>query len=92
MQDFGFGIPKEEQGHIFDRFFRVKGKKENGISGLGLGLYISYEIINQHKGKIWVTSEIGKGSTFYFTLPIKKTASKNSVDKTEVVNNSAFIL
>lgn len=71
VQDFGMGIPKEEQGKVFDRFFRVKGKKENGISGLGLGLFISSEIISQHKGKIWVESIEGKGSTFHFSLPIK---------------------
>lgn len=72
VQDFGMGIAKEEQGRIFERFFRVKGKRDKKISGLGLGLYISYEIITQHKGKIWVESEAGKGSTFYFTLPVFK--------------------
>lgn len=71
VQDFGLGTSKDEQAHIFDRFFRVKGKKENDISGLGLGLYISYEIITQHKGKIWVESKEGEGSTFYFALPVK---------------------
>jgi len=71
VQDFGLGIPNEERSKIFDRFFRVKGKREKGIPGLGLGLYISYEIVAQHKGKLWVDSEEGKGSTFYFTLPIK---------------------
>lgn len=71
IQDFGLGIPLEEQGKIFDRFFRVKGKKEKGISGLGLGLYISHEIVTQHKGKLWVESIEGKGSTFYVSLPIK---------------------
>lgn len=72
VEDFGIGIQKQEQEKIFDRFFRVKGKKERNISGLGLGLYISYEIVVQHKGKIWVESEEGKGSTFHFTLPLKK--------------------
>lgn len=71
IQDFGLGIPKKEQVHIFDRFFRVQGKRTNNISGLGLGLYISSEIIKQHKGKIWCESIEGKGSTFHFTLPIK---------------------
>ena len=71
IQDFGLGIPKEEIGKIFDRFFRVKGKKEKKISGLGLGLFISLEIINMHKGKIWVDSTEGKGSTFHFSLPLK---------------------
>lgn len=71
IQDFGLGIPKTEQHKIFDRFFRVKGKREKGISGLGLGLYISYEIIHQHKGEIWVESSQGVGSTFYFSVPLK---------------------
>jgi PAS domain S-box-containing protein len=71
VQDFGLGIPKEEQDKIFERFFRVKGKREEDISGLGLGLYISNEIITRHKGKIWVESKEGEGSTFYFSLPIK---------------------
>jgi two-component system, OmpR family, sensor histidine kinase VicK len=71
VQDFGLGIAKEEQGKIFERFFRVKAKKDKNISGLGLGLYISYEIISQHKGKIWVESIEKKGSTFSFSLPLK---------------------
>lgn len=69
VQDFGLGIPKAEQDKIFERFFRVKPKIERKILGLGLGLYISHEIIMQHKGKIWVESIEEKGSTFYFTLP-----------------------
>ena len=71
IQDFGLGISKIEQGKIFERFFRVKAKREKDIPGLGLGLYISYEIILQHKGKIWVESTEGKGSTFSFSLPVK---------------------
>lgn len=71
IQDFGLGIPKKEQEKIFDRFLRVKAKREKKISGLGLGLYISFEIIARHKGKIWVKSVEGKGSTFYFSLPLK---------------------
>lgn len=71
IQDFGLGIPKEEHGKIFDRFFRVKGKREKEISGLGLGLYISHEIVTQHNGKVWIESIEGKGSTFHFSLPIK---------------------
>ena len=70
VQDAGMGIPKDQQQKIFDRFFRVSGDKENTYSGLGLGLYISKEIINRHYGYIGVDSEPGKGSTFYFVLPI----------------------
>ncbi|MDQ3099058.1 MAG: ATP-binding protein [bacterium] len=70
VQDFGIGIPKEQQAKVFERFFRAKGKEEKGIHGLGLGLYIAYEIIKEHNGKMWVDSKDGKGSTFYFSLPI----------------------
>jgi two-component system, OmpR family, phosphate regulon sensor histidine kinase PhoR len=70
VQDFGMGIPKEQQKKVFERFFRAKGKVDNNITGLGLGLYIAYEIIKEHKGKMWVENMVGKGSTFYFTLPI----------------------
>lgn len=70
VQDFGMGIPKEEHDKIFERFFRVKEDKGKDISGLGLGLYISNEIITQHKGMINVESTVGKGSKFTFLLPI----------------------
>jgi len=76
VQDFGMGIPKAEQPKIYERFFRAKGKKEGKIPGLGLGLFISSEIIKQHKGKLWMKSIENKGSTFYFTLPLKKKKTK----------------
>ncbi len=69
VTDFGIGIPQDKQSFIFDRFFRVHESSQN-FSGLGLGLYISAEIINRHKGKVGMESEEGKGSTFWFTLPI----------------------
>jgi signal transduction histidine kinase len=71
VQDFGVGIPKEEHAKVFDRFFRVKAKREKVVSRLVLGLYITFEIIFQHKGKLWVESTEGKGSTFSFSLPVK---------------------
>lgn len=69
VQDFGIGIPSDKQEHLFDRYYRVDS---SGIqfSGLGLGLYISAEIIARHGGKIGVDSTPGKGSTFWFTLPL----------------------
>jgi signal transduction histidine kinase len=70
VTDHGIGIPANQHGKIFDRFFRVSGEKESTYSGLGLGLYISSEFIKRHKGTIGVESEIGDGSTFYFTIPI----------------------
>jgi len=67
--DEGPGIPKEKQPHLFDRYFRadITGLQ---YAGLGLGLYISSEIIKRHGGTIGVTSQLGKGSTFWFTLPL----------------------
>ena len=72
IEDKGIGIPKKDFKNIFLRFFRVRGSASS-FSGSGVGLYISSEIIKNHKGKIWVESKIGKGSVFHFTLPaIKK--------------------
>lgn len=71
VRDYGMGIPQEEQHKIYERFFRAKGKKEGSIPGLGLGLFISTEIVKQHGGELWAESVEGKGSTFHFSLPIK---------------------
>jgi PAS domain S-box-containing protein len=70
VQDFGMGIPKSQQDRIFERFFRVKAKEKYNVKGLGLGLYITQEIINAHGGQLWVESTEGKGSTFSFSLPV----------------------
>ncbi|MDQ6903855.1 MAG: ATP-binding protein [Bacteroidota bacterium] len=69
VQDFGIGLQKESLPKVFDRFFRAHGDKQGMLSGLGLGLFISADIIKRHNGKIWVESELGKGATFYFSLP-----------------------
>ena len=71
VQDYGVGIPKAEQKHIFDRFYRVRDRHQ-AFSGLGLGLYITHEIVKQHGGEITVESEEGKGSIFMVSLPLKK--------------------
>lgn len=71
IKDTGQGIPKEALPHLFTKFYRVSGKLEQGSKGTGLGLYISKAIIEMHYGKIWVESELGKGSTFSFALPFK---------------------
>ena len=60
-----------EQDKIFELFYRIKTPQYSGIQGLGLGLHICADIIKLHKGKIWVKSSEGKGSTFYFSLPLK---------------------
>lgn len=70
--DFGMGIPEDQKNKVFERFFRASDKSKESFPGLGLGLYISSEIIKRHGGTIWVDSDLGKGSTFSFTLPISK--------------------
>ncbi|MDB5133565.1 MAG: domain S-box protein [Mucilaginibacter sp.] len=69
IKDYGIGISNDQQEHIFTRFFRADGLASH-MSGLGLGLYISKEIIDRHKGNIKVKSEIGSGSEFYFSIPL----------------------
>ena len=71
VQDFGVGIPREKQEQIFQRFYRVGGKRLETISGLGLGLYISAEMVRQHGGNIWFESESGRGATFSFKIPLQ---------------------
>lgn len=70
IKDSGLGIERNQQKKIFDKMYQVNNPKEKTFPGLGLGLYISKEIIERHNGKIWVNSEIGKGSNFYFSLPL----------------------
>jgi signal transduction histidine kinase len=69
-QDFGIGIGSESQRRIFERFYRVS-QDERKFQGMGIGLFISSEIIGKHGGRIWVKSTKGKGSTFFFSLPLK---------------------
>jgi two-component system phosphate regulon sensor histidine kinase PhoR len=69
VTDNGIGLSPAQKERIFERFYRVEDKKFMS-SGLGMGLYISEEIIKNHNGTIGVNSELGKGSTFYFDLPL----------------------
>lgn len=68
VHDQGMGIDPRFKETIFNRFERA-GISPNEISGLGLGLYITYQIVTSHKGKIWVDSELGKGSAFHIKIP-----------------------
>ncbi len=70
VNDDGFGISKEAQAKLFEKFYRVQTEKTRDITGTGLGLFIVKEIIEKMNGKIFVESEEGKGSTFGFSLPI----------------------
>lgn len=68
VKDNGYGISKEDQERIFDRFERAINASE--VSGMGLGLFITKEIIKSHEGEIWVESELGSGATFIVDLPL----------------------
>jgi len=70
VADSGCGISPEGTKKIFDRLFQETETIDSNRQGVGLGLYICKELVNLHGGKIWVESELGKGSTFYFTLPL----------------------
>lgn len=71
VEDYGIGIEADNLHKIFDRYYRIEGQ-EILFQGLGIGLFISMEIIKRHNGKLWAESQIGEGSTFYFTLPLKR--------------------
>ena len=70
LSDTGCGISPENCEIVFDRLAQVKSVAETSRSGLGLGLFISRELVSRHGGRIWVESQLGHGSTFYFTIPV----------------------
>jgi two-component system CheB/CheR fusion protein len=70
IADEGLGIATQDQEKLFDRYYRIETEQTQNISGFGLGLYLSAEIIQRHKGRVWVKSQMGKGSVFYFSLPL----------------------
>ena len=85
ISDNGVGIPKDALPHLFNKFFRVSNQAQQASKGTGLGLYISKSIIEKLGGKIWVESEVGKGSKFSFTLPLAERKS------TGVINTGSFM-
>jgi len=72
IKDTGVGIPKDQQARVFTKFFRAANVIRMETEGSGLGLFIAKNIIEAHGGRIWFESEEGKGTTFYFTLPVGK--------------------
>lgn len=70
ISDEGPGISLPDQAKLFDRYYRVESANTAKISGFGLGLYLSHEIITHHNGNLWVESKLGAGATFHFSLPL----------------------
>lgn len=70
VADQGVGISPEEQPHVFERFYQGRNRLYQGHVGLGLGLYISRELLRQHGGDVWLESQPGVGSKFHFSLPV----------------------
>jgi signal transduction histidine kinase len=72
IEDTGEGIAQHDLPHVFERFYRgEKSRKRNGASGMGLGLVIAKELVEAHGGKIGVESDLNKGTTVWFSLPIR---------------------
>ncbi len=72
VKDMGIGISKENIGKLFTKFYQIDSSLSRRYGGTGLGLAICKRIVEVHNGKIWIESELGKGSAFQFTLPVKK--------------------
>jgi len=86
ITDQGRGIPESEYKQIFERMYRIEQRLKKDPGGLGLGLSLCKALVEAHGGRIWVESKIGKGSTFYFTIPLKNIAKGNkdgSEDRTK---------
>ncbi len=71
VSDTGLGIPKADLENIFTRYFRVETPEHQAVDGTGLGLSIIKAIVDQHEGRVWAESELGKGSTFFIALPAR---------------------
>ena len=76
VKDPGIGVPAEEQPMLFQRFFRAANANTRNYSGLGIGLFVSNEIVKRHGGRFEVSSEVGKGSTFCFHLPLARSPAE----------------
>ncbi len=71
VSDAGVGIPKDQQGRIFEAFYRASNARKSSSDGFGLGLAICKDIVERHGGRIWCESSTGKGSTFFVELPLR---------------------
>ena len=72
LVDTGIGIPSKYGEKVFERFYKINSERNSNERGTGVGLYICKRIVESMKGKIWYSSEVGKGTSFNFTIPIVK--------------------
>jgi signal transduction histidine kinase len=79
VQDTGLGIAPRDQPYVFDKFFRSQSDDTDEVEGTGLGLAIVKSIVERHHGQVWLESELGEGSTFYFTVPLGELTAESSV-------------
>jgi signal transduction histidine kinase len=85
VSDHGIGIPTDELNQVFERFHRGRQVSSANYGGLGLGLYITKQIVERHGGTIWVDSKEGIGTTFHFSLPVKRVeTSENPASPSQI--------
>jgi signal transduction histidine kinase len=84
VKDEGIGIPEDQRGHIFEKFFRADNALRFVPEGSGLGLSLAKSLVEGWGGKIWFETEVNKGTTFFFTLPVEGMAAKEGEVKISV--------
>jgi signal transduction histidine kinase len=88
VRDQGIGIPEDEIGHIWEQFYQIDGSATRRFGGTGLGLALARDIIESHGGEIWVESQVGVGSAFYFVLPVEKHLSDPKIQSEEITTSN----
>ena len=91
VTDEGEGIPDEEQARVFDRFHRVENDTTQLVPGAGLGLYIAKQLVEAMHGRLWLHSDPGYGSTFWFSLPLTKVQAPPGI-QIEVVTSTGVVV